>query len=46
MNRPAAKSRHPIVIDQRGPARSVQRPASTEDTIIRTVIGRNTAASR
>ena len=34
------------MIDQRGPASTVQRPASTEDTIIRTVIGKNTAASR
>ena len=34
------------MIDQRGPARTVQRPASTEAVIIRTVIGKNTAASR
>jgi len=34
------------VIDQRGPALAVQRPASTDDAIIRMVIGRKTAASR
>ena len=35
-----------MVIDQRGPARTVQRPASSEEAIIRTVIGKNTSASR
>jgi len=34
------------VTDQRSPATTVQRPASTEATIIRTVIGRKTSASR
>ena len=34
------------MIDQRGPASTVQRPASTEETIIKIVIGANTAASR
>src|SRR5690349_19497830 len=45
-NRPAASSTQPIVIDQRGPAVSVQRPASTDATIISTVIGRKMSASR
>ena len=45
-NSPAASSTQPIVIDQRGPAVSVQRPASTDATIISTVIGRKMSASR
>ena len=35
-----------MVIDQRGPATTVQRPASTDAPIISTVIGANMAASR
>src|SRR5579862_1453967 len=34
-----------MVIDQRSPATTVQRPASTEATIMRAVIGRKTSAS-
>ena len=34
------------MIDQRGPARTVQRPASSEAAIISIVIGKNTTASR
>ena len=34
------------MIDQRGPASAVQRPASTDAPIISTVIGAKMAASR
>jgi len=33
------------VIDQRGPIRAVQRPASTDETIISTVMGKKISAS-
>ena len=41
---PAPNIRQPTKIDQRGPAGSVHRPASSDATIIKAVIGRKTSA--
>jgi hypothetical protein len=43
---PAAKLRQPALIDQRSPAGLSQMPASTDDVIINTVIGKNGQCDR
>src|SRR5690348_14393452 len=43
-NRPPANAAQPATIDQRTPITPVQRPASSDATIIRTVMGTKTLA--
>ena len=43
---PVAKHRQPPLIDQRSPIGLSKMPASTDDAIISTVIGKNASAIR